>query len=132
MHASTRRAAALGSALAAVGATLTVLAPSAQAVGLDQNDRVRYRMCADTVVDIEYTNAYGNTSTQRNIYFKRQKNGARCGFYDYTVRDEYGSYASVWVTAENGGSVSCTIWRNGRVVAKSNDENSFYSSAACY
>lgn len=120
------------SVFAATAAVVTLGAGAASAVSTDQYDRVRYMMCATGVVDISYTNAYGNTSTQNGIYFKKQPNGAPCGFYDFTEYEEYGGYASVNITDENGGPVSCTIWINGRVVSKSNDESSYYSYASCY
>lgn len=127
-----RRAVVAVAACSAMAGALGLAATPAHALGTDQYDRVRYMMCSPGVVDIDYTNVYGNQSTQKRIHFPKQKNGARCGFYDYTVNDEYGGYASVSIVDEDGGPVSCTIWVNGRVVSKSNDDSSYYSYASCY
>lgn len=126
-----RAAIALATGSALLGAVALTASP-AYAASTDQYDRVRYMMCASGVVDIDYTNAYGNRSTQNGIVFKEQENGARCGFYDFTESDEYGGYVSAAVVDDDGGTVSCAIWINGRLVSKSNDDSSYYSYASCY
>lgn len=126
-----RRAAIAVAAGSAMAATLGVVTTPATAASTDQYDRVRYMMCAEGVVDVDYVNVYGNRSTEHGT-FPKQDNGARCGFYDFTETGEYGGYVSVNVVDENGGPVSCTIWVDGRIVSKSNDNSSYYSYANCY
>ena len=99
---------------------------SANAVSTDQFDRVRYMWCGDGVAELEFTNSLGN----RTVEYQDMSQG--CRFYDYTETGEYGGYASAWITDDNGGRVSCTIWVDGRIVAKSNDNSEFYSYAGCY
>lgn len=101
-------------------------AGTAAAVTTDQYDRVRYMWCGDGIAELEYTNSYGNTSTE--VHDMSQG----CRFYDFTETDEYGGYVSAWIVDDNGGRVSCTIWRNGVIVAKSNDTTDYYSYAGCY
>ena len=112
-------------ALTAGALTAAIAAPAA-AVTTDQYDRVRYMWCGDGVAELEYTNSYGNTSTEV------QDMSQGCRFYDFTETDEYGGYVSAWIVDDNGGHVSCTIWRNGVIVAKSNDTTDYYSYAGCY
>lgn len=126
-----RRAAITVAAGSALAGALALAAVPANAASTDQYDRVRYMMCASGVVDIDYTNSYGNRSTAHGT-FPLQENGARCGFYDFTETEEYGGYASVDVVDDDGGPVSCTIWINGRIVSKSNDDSAYYSYASCY
>lgn len=127
MHTNTIRR-VLSGMLVGAGLAAATLAGTgnAEAVSTDQYDRVRYMWCGNGVAELEFTNSLGNRSTEV------QDMSQGCRFYDYTESDEYGGYASAWITDDNGGNVSCTIWRNGVIVAKSNDSSDYYSYAGCY
>ena len=121
-----RRVLAAMIAGAALAAAALVGTGHADAVTTDQYDRIRYMWCGDGVSELEYTNVYGGRSDEV------QDMTQGCRFYDFTETAEYGGYASASIVDDNGGRVSCTIWRNGVIVAKSNDNSDYYSYAICY
>ncbi|MBD0020674.1 hypothetical protein GII33_18780 [Gordonia pseudamarae] len=114
-------------AVAVTGIAGAANVPSAEAVSTDQYDRVRYVMCANDTVKIDLRNRYGNSEQ-----LTRNLSGNKCALYDLTETGEYGGYVSVSVVDTNGGPVSCKIYVNGEVVAKSNDSSDYYSYASCY
>ncbi|MGW0037325.1 hypothetical protein [Gordonia sp. NPDC003376] len=120
---SKRAALIIGMSCAAIGLVST----PAHAESTDQYDAVQYQFCGNNdVAELEFTNKYGNSQKE----FVDMSDG--CRYYRFTETDEYGGFASASVTDEDGGAVSCTIWVNGRVVAKSNDNSEYYSWASCY
>ena len=114
-------------AIAGILATAALVAGAGQAaaVSTDEYDNVRYWFCGDGLATLDYTNKYGNF--QQETYYMD-----KCAYYDFTERDEYGGYASASITDSNGGPVSCTIYVNGTVVSKSNDDSEYFSYASCY
>ncbi|WP_299576236.1 hypothetical protein [uncultured Williamsia sp.] len=106
----------------------------AGAVVTDSYDSARQVMCSATgaAVDVSYTNTYGNTTSRENVSLRGRPIGGGHTCISVDSRSgEYGDSIGTSISDESGGYVYCAIYVNGRKVAESEDDSSYYSSAFC-
>ncbi|MFD0924724.1 hypothetical protein [Williamsia deligens] len=100
----------------------------------DSYSAVRQVVCSETGarLDISYTNAYGNTTSRSGVSLRGNPigDGRTCITLD-SRSGEYGDVVGTTVSADAGGYVYCAIFVDGRKVAESVDDSSYYSSAYC-
>ncbi|MBT0567414.1 hypothetical protein [Williamsia sp. CHRR-6] len=106
----------------------------AGAVITDGYASVRQVVCTDIgrVVDLTYTNSYGNTSTRSSVTLRGKAigGGRTCISLD-TSTGEYGGFVGTHISSDSGGYVYCAIYVNGRKVAQSDDDSEYFSFAMC-